>query len=524
MKKYLIITICLIMMIFFVFSPVMAQEDEPVSEEEIPQVPLIAASGGDRNVIVGRQVLFSAAGSSIPEESEIEYIWNFGDGNRATGLEVIHTYKNPGIFRASLTLQNKKTSEQSVDDFIVSVDKDLVILISDFSISQEQIDQLQSIASTQGILIINIKNEQKDLDIVVEKELTQKIIESKENIQQAKNIIIWTQGSIGLNSMIDAAQTLSTTGTTDRTSLADNGISNKVIITITDKITTTARLAQTLFNLVEPQFVILAQEESIFTAVKSTNIDSIINALKENTIKYQLIGLHTQREIGQLRIWNFFAYGINYMVNQGVPINTIYLLLTLPLIATILSFTRQFIGIKAFGIYTPTIIALSFLGTGIGYGLLIFVIVLFIASLGRVLARKIGLLYLPRMALILIIVSLTIFILFLLGAFSKDIGLITISVFPILILIVLAEKFVAAQIEKGNKTAIILTIETLILSSLCYWIASLPSTKAILLGYPEIIFLFFIINIFLGKWSGLRLMEYFRFRKVIKHVESAEKK
>jgi len=212
------------------------------------------------------------------------------------------------------------------------------------------------------------------------------------------------------------------------------------------------------------------------------------------------------------------------MVNQGVPINTIYLLLTLPLIATILSFTRQFIGIKAFGIYTPTIIALSFLGTGIGYGLLIFVIVLFIASLGRVLARKIGLLYLPRMALILIIVSLTIFILFLLGAFSKDIGLITISVFPILILIVLAEKFVAAQIEKGNKTAIILTIETLILSSLCYWIASLPSTKAILLGYPEIIFLFFIINIFLGKWSGLRLMEYFRFRKVIKHVESAEKK
>jgi len=33
-----------------------------------------------------------------------------------------------------------------------------------------------------------------------------------------------------------------------------------------------------------------------------------------------------------------------------------------------------------------------------------------------------------------------------------------------------------------------------------------------------------IINIFLGKWTGLRFSEYFRFREVIKHVELPEKK
>lgn len=522
MKRIFTLIALTVLSAFLVFSPVLAQDI--TAEEEIPQVSLTAVSGGDRNVVVGRQVLFSAASSSVPEDAEIEYIWNFGDGNRAQGLEVIHTYKNPGIFRGSLTLQDKLSDDQSIDDFIVSVDKDLIILISDFSISNEQIQELQNRASTQGILIINIKNETKDLDIIVENELTQKIIESKENIKQAKNIVIWTQGNIGLNALIDSAQTLSTTGTADRPALSDYGFSNKVIITITDKFTSTQRLAQTLFNLIEPQFIVLAEEDAVSAAVQNINLDNFIENIKNKGIDYQIIGIHTQREIGQLKVWNVLAYTISYMVNQGVPINTIYLILILPVIATILSFTRQFIGIKAFGIYTPTIIALSFLGTGFVYGVLIFVLVLLIASLGRLIARKLGLLYLPRMALILIIVSLVILMLFLIGAYFKDIGLITISIFPILILVVLSEKFVAAQIERGNRAAIFLTVETLILSSLCYWIASWQTMKALLLGYPELILLCIVINIFLGRWTGIRLMEYFRFRKVIKHVESSEKK
>ena len=275
MKKIFLIGFLIVFVGIFCVSTANAQQraDIEAEVEEIPQVPLIAVSGGDRNIVVGRQAIFSAAGSSIPENAAVEYIWNFGDGSRATGSEVVYTYRNPGIYRARLTLQNRITNEQSIDEFIVSVDKDLVILISDFSISNEQIQTLQNLASTQGILIINIKNETKDLDILVERELTQKIIESKENIKQAKNIIIWTQGNIGLNALIDAAQTLSATGTAERPGLSDYGFSNKVIISITSKFITTARLAQTLFNLVEPQFVVLAEESSVNFAVQTINLD-----------------------------------------------------------------------------------------------------------------------------------------------------------------------------------------------------------------------------------------------------------
>ncbi|MFZ5364637.1 MAG: 7TM domain-containing protein [Patescibacteria group bacterium] len=494
-------------------------------QKEIPQVPLTAVSGGDRNVVVERQIFFSAAGSSAPKGAPVEYIWNFGDGNRATGQEVIHTYRNPGIYRASLTVQDRQSGQQSTDEFIVSVDKDLIILISDYSVDNQRLEELARQASSQGILIINIKNEKKDLDIVVENELSQKIIESKENIKQAKNIVVLTEGNIGLNALINAAQTLSaTTITGGRTALADYGFSNKVIIVVNDKFSGAARLAQSLFNLIEPQFILLAEKEGLNSAVSFINLDSLLNNYGEGGVQYQLIGLHTQREIGQLKPWNFLAYGISYMVNRGVPLNSIYLLLILPIIATILSFTRQFIGIKAFGIYTPTIIALSFLGTGIVYGLLIFALILIIASVGRVLARKLGLLYLPRMALILIIVSLATMTLFAIGALMKDTSLMTLSVFPILIMIVLSEKFVSAQIERGMRPAILLTIETLILSSFCYWLASLQTMKSLLLGYPEIILLCIVINIFLGKWAGLRLTEYFRFRKVIKHAADSKKK
>ena len=40
-------------------------------------------------------------------------------------------------------------------------------------------------------------------------------------------------------------------------------------------------------------------------------------------------------------------------VDSGVPIQTIVLILIIPIIVTIIAFFRQVVGIKAFGIYTP---------------------------------------------------------------------------------------------------------------------------------------------------------------------------
>jgi len=213
-----------------------------------------------------------------------------------------------------------------------------------------------------------------------------------------------------------------------------------------------------------------------------------------------------------------------YMISQGVPQETVVLLLMLPIVATIIAFSRQIIGIKGFGIYTPLIISFAFLATGLKYGLAIFIAILLVGTLVRLLVKKFRLLYLPRMAIVLILVALTILIVFLEGAYSGRHGLISASIFAILIMITLVEKFIATQINQGAKRTIIITSETLILSIICYWVASWLWLQNMVLAYPlSIILGSIIVNILLGKWTGLRLSEYFRFQKVIKHVESSKK-
>ncbi len=212
------------------------------------------------------------------------------------------------------------------------------------------------------------------------------------------------------------------------------------------------------------------------------------------------------------------------MISQGVPQETVVLLLMLPIVATIIAFSRQIIGIKGFGIYTPLIISFAFLATGLKYGLAIFIAILLVGTLVRLLVKKFRLLYLPRMAIVLILVALTILIVFLEGAYSGRHGLISASIFAILIMITLVEKFIATQINQGAKRTIIITSETLILSIICYWVASWLWLQNMVLAYPlSIILGSIIVNILLGKWTGLRLSEYFRFQKVIKHVESSKK-
>lgn len=212
---------------------------------------------------------------------------------------------------------------------------------------------------------------------------------------------------------------------------------------------------------------------------------------------------------------------INFIVSQGVPIQTVTLLLMLPIIATLVAFFRQVVGIKAFGIYTPSIITFALIAfdpNGIKYGIAIFASVILVGMVSRLMLKHFRLLYLPRVAITLAIVSLAILGILILGGSLQRTGLASISIFPLLIMITLSEKFVAAQIEKGSRVAFILAVETLIISVIGYYLVSWKALETLLLAYPWIVLFTFVINFSLGKWTGLRLTEYFRFRKILRHI------
>lgn len=210
---------------------------------------------------------------------------------------------------------------------------------------------------------------------------------------------------------------------------------------------------------------------------------------------------------------------LKYFINQGLPLDTVIMLFMLPIIVTLIAFFRQVAGIKAFGIYTPAIVTFAFLAIPqLRYGVIVFITVIVTGMLMRYLLKKLRLIYLPRMAITISVVAFSILILLAIGGTMQRTGLAAVSIFPILIMITLVEKFVGTQIEKGNKAALILALETLAISIVGFYLASWTELIKFIVVYPWVIFLTIPMNIFLGKWGGLRISEYIRFRDVLKNM------
>lgn len=220
-------------------------------------------------------------------------------------------------------------------------------------------------------------------------------------------------------------------------------------------------------------------------------------------------------------IWpnNFIKHAIKKAVESGVPANTIVLLLLLPIVATVIAATRQIVGIRGFGIFLPAALSVTFVAIGPLVGILLFVVIVFISTIVRLITRKLKLKlqYLPRMALILWFVSFGILGILFISPWIKYIKLANVSIFPVLILTLLVEDFTKIQLGKSVKTAVRLTTQTLILSLLSYLFLTVSMFQKIVLLNPEIALITtFIINIILGKYIGLRFMEYNRFKKLLR--------
>lgn len=212
---------------------------------------------------------------------------------------------------------------------------------------------------------------------------------------------------------------------------------------------------------------------------------------------------------------------IRFLLENGLPLQTVGLLLMVPIIVTLVAFFRQVVGIKAFGIYTPSIFTFALLAfdpNGLKYGIAIFASILFVGMVTRYALRHFRLLYLPRVAITLSTVALAVVGILLLGGYTQRTGLATVSIFPLLIMITLTEKFVATQIEKGTRTALVLAGETLLIAIIGYFLISWDALIVVMLSHPWIVLFTYVINFILGRWSGLRLTEYIRFRKVLRYL------
>jgi hypothetical protein len=224
------------------------------------------------------------------------------------------------------------------------------------------------------------------------------------------------------------------------------------------------------------------------------------------------------QQLTELGPTNFFKYAIRNAVHAGVPANTIVLLLLMPAVAAVIAAARHLVGLRGFGIFLPAALSVVFLAIGPLVGLGLFLIIVTVSTIARLTLRKLKLKlqYLPRMALILWATILGVLIALFAAPVLKQPGILNVSIFPVLILALLAEDFSKVQLGKSAKTAINLTTETLILSLVSYFFLTLKPMQEFALLNPEVLLIAVaIFDFVIGKYVGLRFLEYWRFRKLI---------
>lgn len=217
------------------------------------------------------------------------------------------------------------------------------------------------------------------------------------------------------------------------------------------------------------------------------------------------------------RTWpeNFLKVAIRKAVVAGVPANMFVLLLLLPLVAALVAFSRNVIGIKGFGIFTPAVVSVAFLSTGVVTGVLLFLVILLSATLVRKLLRKVRMQYFPRMSIVIWGVSMSVLGLLLLSPVVGLIDLKTVGIFQILLFVLLADPFIDAQIHKSMRTAMMMAIETVVLALLAFVILKSEWLQGMVLLQPEITMAgSLLVNFLIGRYKGLRLMEVYRFKSL----------
>jgi len=190
------------------------------------------------------------------------------------------------------------------------------------------------------------------------------------------------------------------------------------------------------------------------------------------------------------------------------------ILLLVPIAALIIGFLRNVVGFPTFGIFMPVLMALAFRNTGLYYGLGIFTGIMLLGYLLRLGMDKLQLLLVPRLSMILTFVILALAFAALVGSKFDMKGIMAVGLLPIVILTMTIERFFILIEEAGLREAVRTVLGSAAVASISYWIINQEPIQFIFYFYPELLFGVAGVQLLLGRYTGFRLSEIFRFREL----------
>jgi len=193
-------------------------------------------------------------------------------------------------------------------------------------------------------------------------------------------------------------------------------------------------------------------------------------------------------------------------------------LLMIPIGALLLVIMRQVVGVETIGTFMPVLIALAFQVTDLIYGIFFFTALVATGLLVRFLFAQLNLLLVPRLAAMLVVVIL-IMIGMSLVADEVSLGLgLSVALFPIVILTMTIERMSVTWEENGPGEAIKQGVGSLIVAVIAYVVMNIELLRHVVFVFPELLLVVLAAMLMLGRYSGYRLSELYRFRDLGKEA------
>ena len=186
----------------------------------------------------------------------------------------------------------------------------------------------------------------------------------------------------------------------------------------------------------------------------------------------------------------------------------LYLLLVLPFGAVVVVFVRSILGWQTFGLFTPMLLALSYLQSGPILGPTISTGAILIGMATVPVLKR---LELSRVAFLGALISIVVAALGSLAVSLEE--LILISAFPVVVTALVVERWWNAWETDGPRKAMRVTATTLLVALAIQYIVVMPPMRTLVATAPLSIPIgSAVLMILLGRYKGLRLSEISRFR------------
>ncbi len=202
--------------------------------------------------------------------------------------------------------------------------------------------------------------------------------------------------------------------------------------------------------------------------------------------------------------------------DAGLTPKTAGLFLLFPMCTLLITYARNVLGVKTFGVFMPMLIAAACVFSGFWIGLLGFLVVVFSAFLGHLYFDRYRMLKIPKLAAVITLVTTGLIVVLLFSNVQDYLEFGALSLFPVIIISFIAERIQQLASEESWKDLMSIGLGTFVTITGCFFIFNSYVIQGAFALYPELLLMVLGAQLYIGQWSGIRISELFRFRKLIK--------